>query len=295
MSTDNRPSIEFNAIAEPLGNLLVAMRNLTRRDWPARYQHLPSARGVVRGVLAQAEVTYQAVVFLCADRQIPGRLPEYAIPAQPLARALLDAVFLVVFLFEDLPNRIEWYCKAGLAEFSRDVDRHAVQFGDNPAWGEWLRARRNAVLATPQTWEFSPDTEEVARRRPRWPYPGKMISREAKRAQWLSAERDVFLTYLHDWFYVELSWATHITFPGVLNASIHLLDVNDEDTRVAGVAKYRSDAVMTALTLTLALVSEVQIGLQFDRAERCRYVWSLLGPFWGPAQELYERRYATVL
>jgi hypothetical protein len=98
---------------------------------------------------------------------------------------------------------------------------------------------------------------------------------------------------MNAWFYRELSSASHLSLPGLMDRARHLLEENDE-ARQRGLDKYRSDCMFTTLTLLLALISELEIGLRLNLAERCKYLWVLLD-VWGPAQELYAERYAKVL
>jgi len=59
--------------------------------------------------------------------------------------------------------------------------------------------------------------------------------------------------------------------------------------------KYKSDCVITTISLVLALLSEIEGEFHFGRAERLRYIWVTLSGFSGVAKELYEFRYGDVL
>jgi hypothetical protein len=112
-------------------------------------------RGVLRGVLSTSWMTYSAVRFLCAKRETRGWQPELAVCVPPMSRTILDAVFLVVFMFEDLPSRIAWYYNAGMDEYERDYERHFKRYGAAPTWAEWLQSRRLLIAAGPASLGFT--------------------------------------------------------------------------------------------------------------------------------------------
>lgn len=71
--------------------------------------------------------------------------------------------------------------------------------------------------------------------------------------------------------------------------------IEDREQRKPILDKFKSDYVMTTITLVLALASEIQIEFNYQLSERLKYIWSILNPFWGEAKELYDYRYATLL
>ena len=102
------------------------------------------------------------------------------------------------------------------------------------------------------------------------------------------------MVYLNDWFYRELSSASHLSWPGFAHRAAHLLNP-DEGQRQNRLRKYKSDCVMTSLVLVLALLSEIECEFRYGRSERLRYVWKLLAGFSGEADEVYKLRYADRL
>jgi hypothetical protein len=295
MSEPSRPSsIDFNVVAPPLDTLLQALSNFMRREWPAKYRQCATASGVLCGVLATSWMTYNAVRFLCAERpDTLGRQPELAVAVPPMARTILDAVFLVVFMFEDLPRRIEWYYNAGMDEYQAEYDRHFQRYGSDLKWKPWFERQRLAINIAPAQLGFERRPRSSGTKPLHWPHPGAMLRPQKGGIHLLSDERRAILTYLNDWFYRQLSSASHLSLPGLIERAGHLLNL-DDDARRLGVEKYRSDCMLNTLTLLLALISELEIELRFNLAERCKYLWVLLD-VWGPAQEVYAFRYAQAL
>jgi hypothetical protein len=81
------------------------------------------------------------------------------VSAPPLARTILDSLFTVVFLFEDLPTRIKWYLKSGWRELFEEHQRCRKTYDADPAWSTWL-AKQSAILDQMKVdWGISSDEQ----------------------------------------------------------------------------------------------------------------------------------------
>ena len=64
--------------------------------------------------------------------------PEMALAVPALARAILDALYNSIFLFEDLSARSDWYMRAGWRELSELVERAKRDYGEDPEWSKYF-------------------------------------------------------------------------------------------------------------------------------------------------------------
>jgi hypothetical protein len=136
------PTLPFGNIRAEFENLLVATINKVDREWPAKWHAYPGAKYIVDSVARITNNTHLSLRYLCV--QDPPRLerkPEFALSAIPVVRSLLDSVFLLVFLFEDLPARSMWYPKSGWREQA-----------------DWLGIRHPTLASPPGSngWTVSP-------------------------------------------------------------------------------------------------------------------------------------------
>ncbi len=70
----------------------------------------------------------------------------------------------------------------------------------------------------------------------------------------------------------------------------------DRDVREKLLEKFKSDNVLTTITLVLTLVSEIELELRFGLAERGKYMWTMLRTHKrGEAAEIYDLRYKGLL
>lgn len=295
MVNDQSTNLPFDAVGGPLDTLCIAMANKIRLEWPQKWRDLPEAAVTLNAILKVSENTYKSILYLCAEKPPdPSRKLEYAISAPPLARTILDSVFTVVFLFENFQSHFAWYMKSGWREIYKEHQRYGAAYGSEPKWNDWLQShasvltdleRRSGVTAAEKA---KPDLI-------RWfPNPGKM-----SRIQELSGPTKSYLIYLNDWFYRSLSSSSHLSLPGLMNRSAYLLRFlgrsEDEEERERVLGKFRSDSVVTAIILLVALLSELQIGLEYDLAQRCKFLWTMLAGFFGTADEIYKLRYVALL
>jgi len=90
--------------------------------------------------------TCRTIRWISADKpRDPKRKLEYALSVPPLNRTILDGVFTVIFLLEDLPTRCEWYHKSGWGESKLALDRYTHEYGNLPEWRLWLDELSNHI------------------------------------------------------------------------------------------------------------------------------------------------------
>ncbi|MGH9162564.1 MAG: hypothetical protein ACRD2X_21565, partial [Vicinamibacteraceae bacterium] len=199
---------------------------------------------------------------------------------------ILDSLFTVVFLFDDLPERTNRFYRSGWREMKEELNRYRAQYSDDPEWEEWLTGFAELVSGFKAEVGISGEEERNFRSIKWFPNPGKMI-----RDVDLSQDRRQFLEFLNDWFYRELSADSHLAWPGLARRGISVLE-DDRDK----LEKMRSDAAMLSSILLTALISEVQVEIRWpDTLPRVQYVWTILLSAWSITRDLYEQRYSQLV
>lgn len=283
-------ALPFGTIRTQLEEILIAVGNKLEREWPRKWNAYPEAAVVLRGTIAVTENTYHTVRILCADpHPHPSVRPEFVVSVPPLARTVLDSLFTVVFLFEDLPVRMKWYLKSGWRELSQEHDRYRQTYGTDPAWSEWLSKQAAFVDQMKVDWQITPEEQANPSKITWWPNPGQM-----KGHKQTAQIRTDYLSYLNDWFYRELSADSHLSWPGLARRAMHFLNKNREQ-QDRDLGKFRSDCFTVTIALVLALLSEIQVELRYDLQERLKYIWGVLNPGFLMVRELYEYRYERLL
>ena len=284
--------LDFAVIREPLDSLAAATIVNVERSLPPDIQAVLGAPPVLLLMLKSAETTFSTIRYFCAEKpEDPARRVWFASSAPPLLRSMLDQIFTMIFIGEDLQTRMQWYNKAGWRELHEEYERHVQRYSGRAEWDDWLSTFGKALTTTVQT-EFGITAQEAANPRtiPWWPTPARMIG-----SGMLSAEAQTFLEYMQDWFYRELSQADHLSLPGLIRRATNFLQPPD-DVRTQNVwKKLRSDCVTQAIVLFLAFLTEITLLCRFDLRQRCAYLWGILKEYSPVAAEVYEARYQHTL
>lgn len=278
-----------------MDSVVAALGYKIEREWPTRFAHIQGARELILLTARTADVTSRSIRYLSAEKPPDSaRRPEYCLSVPPLNRTILDNLFTVLFVLEDLPGRCAWYHRAAWREERLEFDRYMAEYGDLPEWQEWLgrlKAHLNFGVSflglTPQ------DVANPSKMRA-WPNAGAMPSyRQSSKAP-VPPGRS-FMKYLDDWFYKDLSQQAHLGGTGLMKrASVLLYDRHDPE-RERALKKNNYFWWGQTITLTLALASELEAFFDFGLRERLQYIWGLTVPVVVVAKEVYEKRYAELL
>lgn len=272
-----------------LQELPIALCNRIDREKRPELEALhPGLPALLRVTLQVSAATFEAIRYLAIDRR-GGHRPrlENAVAIPPLARTFLDSLFTIVFLFDQPAERTGWFLASGWREAHDThvalIERH----GTDPAWSTWLSehgAWVDGVAADARVTDEGRDNHREIRW---WPNPGGMVRREP----FINAERQSFLGFLNDWYYRRLSGDSHLSYMGLARRGSPLW----EHARPGVLQHYHGQALTTALTLFLSLLSEIAGQLQCGyEADRLRAIWRTLRPL-TDAREVYNRRYRVLL
>lgn len=292
--TPELPTLPYGAISPEFENLLTATINKVDREWPAKWLGYPGAAYIVESCARVTQNTHLTIRYLCATEPVrPERKVEFGLSAIPIVRSLVDTVFLLVFLFEDLPARTSWYLKGGWREQAEELGRYSAAYGADPDWTEWLTGFTTMLDQAKSLAGVSPTEAANLKTLPYWPIPSGML-----KSGKLTASDQKFLEHLNDWFYRSFSSYSHLSLPGLVMRSAGLRPVQDEEAervRLWQLDKARSDAVAMELLMSLAIMSEIDAACLLGLHTRLRYIWGVLNGFYGISRDLYRLRYDHLL
>jgi hypothetical protein len=292
--TTERPELHilpFSVIRDTLDRLLVAMINRLDRDCPKGITQFPGAQPFFLVAIEAAKNCYDAIRWLTSDIPKDQSPPlDLCFATPPLVRMLADLLFTVVFLGEDLPKRVVWYHKSGWRELKEECGRYHKEYGASADWQDWLKSYAAGVEVAQLKWGISQEEAQDPKLVKWWPIPGQMLKVESG----LREDRRSFLQYVYDWVYKNLSASAHLSAAGLVRNAGFLILPRDE-RREEILTKLKSDSVFTAITLVLAICTEVNALGQFERDEPIKYLWGILTGYSDEAQALYRRRYTALL
>lgn len=285
--------LDYAVIAEPLTSLAEATALRLERDPPGQLKEVDGAQPLFVLLARLAQTTFNSVACLCAEKPVDAaRSTAFSTSTSPLLRALLDEIFTVVFIAEDLRARVRWYHSAGWREMLENYDRYRARYSGKPAWDEWLAEWRSWLDHTRDSGYVSAAEAAAPNTIARWPTPSQMRSERFP----LGAEARTYLEYLYDWFYKEASQEDHLSLPGLISRGSIFLRPKDDPHKEAEWMKRRSDAMASAVVLLIAFLSELIIVFGWsDLRERAEYIWKILTEFSPIAAEVYGERYRSRL
>ena len=296
LASKEQAAVDFKVVVDPLDSFLSALENKIDREWPKRLPQQSGARELILLTLRTAVATYRSVRWLCADKpHDPHRRLEYSISVPPLNRTILDNLFTLLFVLEDLPTRCSWYFKADWRETRLDLIRHKEEYGQLPEWQDWLKRLEEYSDAGIAIAGLTPAEVASPQTIVRWPNVGAMVTYGVSSKAPLPPNR-AFMKYLNDWFYADLSQQSHLAGSGLMKRAGALINDYRRNPRTEeNLKRYRNSQVGQTLSLILALGSELETHFGFGLRERAQYVWVLMAPYIVVAKELFEKRYAASL
>ena len=160
-------------IAEPVIRLVHGAVDKFDEAYPWSRASTPVTKvsyAILTSVLRVVACTFNTIKYLCSEASDSAYRPEMSLTTPILARNILDALFLFVFLFEDLGDSFGMVFMFGLAGLAEDLDRSKRDYGSNPNWVGHIRESESHLASMAALIGKSP---EDARKTKWWPTPGK--------------------------------------------------------------------------------------------------------------------------
>jgi len=285
------PDLPWDSFGPRLQDILVTVYNKLDRERPATWHAHPTAQLVMEGTARTVSNTYHTIKILSSDTPKPPIMREDALSVGPLSRTILDSVFMVIFVFHDLPLRNAWYWRSGWRSLWEELQSYTAAHGTDPDFTDFIALQKQWLDSTAVRYGLS--AVEIANPRlikPWWPNPGRML--KDKRT---SPDRLARMQFLNDWYYGQLSAESHLSLPGLVMRSTALIPGHDPDELAWRMDKARSDNFLVATFMVLAFASEIEIECRFGLSERLKYVWTILAGYAKGAKTLYDKWYSPRL
>lgn len=282
----------FQAFSKEFKDLLTTFSNTLDRKRPEKWADNDAIRLLMRLFVKVSENTLDTIRFLMANKPAnPARKPEYILSVSPLARTILDTLFTVVFMFEDLPERSKWYVKAGWRELYEENQRFQKRYGADKNKEDWLGEHTRLLEVWKKLAGISPSEEANPNKNIlRWLNPGRMVDyKNGPRPR-----RD-YLLYLNVEFYKPLSQDSHLSFLGLPRRSMALFSKGPQGNWDEELLIVRTECLLNSAMFLLSILTEIEVEMQYGMQEKLKCVWTFLCDLWPDAKELYDRFYRNRL
>lgn len=266
------------------------MINLVERNPPEKITKIPGWHPFLLVATRATRFIYESILYLSLDSpEDPLRKLEYGICTSPLIRSLADLLFTVTFIREKPRTRIRLYHQAGWRETKEILEEMEKRHAHDPNWQERFNVRNAALEDLRIAYKISPKKAKNLKDIPYWPIPSKILAKEKLRVR-----TKQFLEFLILW-YRELSQDHHMSGGGIIRVYSKLLFEADDIDKTRILKELKTGNVILAVTLVLAIATEINDLGNFDRTQDLSYLWGILLQNRSEAQELYDIRYRTML
>jgi hypothetical protein len=289
-------SLDYSVIGEPLNNLLKAVGNKLTREWPSKYADVAGGSALFVVHIRVARLTYLSALYLGGDKPPdPFRLPEFCSTLPLLNRSLLDSLLTIMFILEDVPQRVALFYEADWRELRLGLDRLNQEYSHLPEFQSFLNDLTEHCNAGVALLGLTPQQAAQPTKLRSWPNPGALPNHGISPNSPLPANR-AFMKFLNDYFYIDLSQQAHLGAFGMAKRGAFVLDAIHSSTNIALLLKkYRYAQMGQTVALVLALASEIEAHFGFGLKEQAKYVWGVASPNIFVVEELYRKRYQNLL
>ena len=279
---------------EKLHELTVAMDNLVDRSTPDHIRRIPGWQEFLMVAVLASRAIYETITYLSRDTGHKQDLlpkPEYGITTSPLVRSLLELLFTIVFIREQPRSRVRWFHHSGWRELKELLDVLRARYGSQAKWKPKLMQLQESLEHLRRAHRISNRVAENPRTIVYWPTAMQMLS---QKNDYLGRRSRRFLGHL-TLRYQNLSQDHHMSGAGIIRVYAKLL-IDEMDERRGPILKeLKTNNVMLAVAIVLAILSEINDICRFDRGQALAYCWGILAENRDEAQEMYNLRYRSMV
>jgi hypothetical protein len=288
---------EYSLVAEKMDGLLINVdRDLQRfgKQVLRRGDHdAERCVGLLNIMVRFARNSYDAVRYVTATTpEDPRRRPNYVMVVPTINRQLLDLLFSLVYMLDDLGPRSLQYQRAGWRELDQEYRMFKTQFAKDPEWKQHFQNVRNNLDILIRQYGVTEAEQKDPRLVAFWKHPSELKDER-------TASRD-YLRYLQKWLYADTSAQAHLSFGGLIMVGAFLVaDIiggQDEewvDSRIR--VQYHFIHTSRTAIVTLAIAAEIDAYFKLGNAAAASYLWNVFAEYSTEAKEMIQHRYGKLL
>jgi hypothetical protein len=282
----------FELVGKKLQGLLINVdRDLQRRKEAVRPGDVVADRSLslLNIFIRFTDNSYRAVLYVAGDiPEDPNRKPSYVLVVPAINRQLLDLLFTVVYMLDELPGRSLEYLRAGWREHLEEYKQNENTFAANPEWWDYFALMREDSKNQADWLQLTPKERQNPKLIPYWKHPFQLKDEQTKSRE--------YLRYLDKWVYGDVSAQAHLSCFGLLKVAPMILApliggeaVEVTETRI--IPQYRSQHLMRTAVIALAIATEIDNYCHLGNRLAVDYLWTKFAEHSAEAKEMYELRY----
>ena len=290
--------LDYSLVMERMDGLLINVdRDLQRRGKEALKEGNSNAERcltLLNVMVRFARNSYYAVRYVApGDPSEDFRLkPNYVLVVPAINRQLLDLLFSLVYMLDDLNVRSLQYQRAGWRELYEEQHMLKSHFSRDPAWQQHFRNVKKVLDDMVVRYGIMKEERKDPGLVPFWKHPFELKDE--------NTESRPFLRYLEKWLYADTSAQAHLSFGGLVMVGIFLVaDMvggQDEDIVNSRIIKqYHFRHISRTAFVTLAIATEIDAYYKLGNEKAAAYLWNIFAEYVVEAKEMFEQRYEKLL
>jgi len=240
-----------------------------------------------------ARNSYDAVRYLAGNTpEDPRRKPNYVMVVPAINRQLLDLLFSLVYMLDDLSARTLQYQRAGWRELDQEYRMFKTQFSKDPDWRQHFKNVKGVLDGMVSRFGITDAEFKDPSRIPFWKHPFKLKDEQTKSRQ--------YLRYLEKWLYGDTSAQAHLSFGGLVMVGPFLVaDIiggqDEEWVKNRIIHQYHFRHFSRTAIVSLAIATEIDAYLRLGNAATASYLWNIFAEYSAEAKEMIQHRYERLL
>jgi hypothetical protein len=280
---------DFGLVNKRMQGLLINVDRDLQRRAKSGDQDRERCMALLNVMIRFAHNSYNAVLYLCADTPPDAdRKPNYVLVVPNINRQLLDLLFSLVYMLDDLSPRSLEYQRAGWRELTEEYEQYHTRFARDPEWKTHFELVRGVLKNTADRFQITTTERKTPAMVPYWATPTQLKDKITKSRP--------FLRYLDKWLYGDTSAQAHFSFGGVLKVAPFILaavvggqERDMVDNRTIHMYRYQHFS-RTAIT-ALAIATEINRHYKLQNDEQVEYLWTIFAEFSAEGKEMFDARY----
>lgn len=236
-----------------------------------------------------ARNSYDAVRYVTANAtHEPDRRSNYVIVVPSINRQLLDLLFSLVYMLDDLGPRSLEYQRAGWRDWMEEKSQFEAMYGADAKWQQYFADLDVQLNRMERRFHITAEERANLDLVNYWPTPFKITKR--------NGASQPFLEHLEKWIYKDVSLQAHLGFAGLQKISNFLVsdllgDQVSEEQRHRALSSYHFQQVSRVAIAFLAIATEIDTYCSLGNSADADYLWTVFSEYVAEAKKIYELRY----
>ena len=248
---------------------------------------------LVNVIVRFARNSYDAVRYVAGNTpEDHRRKPNYVMVVPAINRQLLDLLFSLVFMLDNLSARSLQYQRAGWRELDQHYRMFKTRFSKDPEWKQHFINVKGILDGMIERFGITDAERKNPALVPFWETPSQLKDEQT--------DSRPYLRFLQKWLYSDTSAQAHMSFGGLAMVSPMLVadllgGEREEWVNKRIIVQYHFMHFVRTAMVTLAIGSEIDAYFKLGNSAVASYLWNIFAEYSPEANDMIQHRYEKLL